>query len=474
MKKRIKKTSLIALFWLLAWQAIAMTINSPLLLPGPLDTARALFDMLADGGFYMDALATIGRCLAAMILALVLGAVLSVAAYRWQVLRDILSLPVALFKTIPIMAVAIYMILLMSAGSVPVLVCWIMCFPIVYTNMLAGLDAMDGKLLEMARVYGIGGFKLIRYLYLPMLYPHFRSAMSLVAGMSWKAIVTAEVLSIPRLSLGYELMNAKYYLNTDILFAYVVVLIVISILFERLIKRLVAMLEPHSYEYSKIMKTDVHTDNMKFSDASKELCNGTEPLTVQLVNVRKSYGEKRVLEDLNMQLEPGTITALMGASGSGKTTIARLIAGLEQPDEGSIRINCSDAQSGNSDSHKISYLFQEDRLLPWLNVYDNLAIVRADEIAIYRMLEAVGLDEEAWKLPGELSGGMSYRVAMARAFLIDSGLLIADEPFRGLDATTRNTVLKKLWIPGTMNRTVLLITHSEEDKKLAEQVVTIE
>lgn len=460
---------------MLAWQAIAMTVNSPLLLPGPLDTARALVELLADGGFYMDAIATIGRCLAAMILALILGAVLSVAAYRWQVIRDILSLPIALFKTIPIMAVAIYMILLMSAGSVPVLVCWIMCFPIVYTNMLNGLDAMDGKLLEMAKVYGIGGFKLIKHLYLPMLYPHFRSAMSLVAGMSWKAIVTAEVLSIPQLSLGYELMNAKYYLNTDVLFAYVVVLIIISVLFERLIKMLVAMMEPHSYEYSKINKKNVRTDkNMDSSNVSEDLCNETEPLAVQFVDVSKSYGDKIVLEDLNMQLEPGTITALMGASGSGKTTIARLIAGLEQPDEGSIRFNCPGTQSGNVNSHKLSYLFQEDRLLPWLNVYDNLAIVRPNDSAIHKMLEAVGLKEEMWKLPGELSGGMSYRVAMARAFLIDAGLLIADEPFRGLDAITRDSVVRDLWIPGVENKTVLLITHSEEDKKLAEKVITIE
>lgn len=457
MNKRIKKTSLIALFWLLAWQAIAMTVNSPLLLPGPLDTARALVELLADGGFYMDAIATIGRCLAAMILALILGAVLSVAAYRWQVIRDILSLPVALFKTIPIMAVAIYMILLMSAGSVPVLVCWIMCFPIVYTNMLNGLDAMDGKLLEMAKVYGIGGFKLIKHLYLPMLYPHFRSAMSLVAGMSWKAIVTAEVLSIPQLSLGYELMNAKYYLNTDTLFAYVVVLIIISVLFERLIKMLVAMMEPHSYEYSKIMKTNAYMN--------KDI----QAVTVQLENVSKSYGDKRVLENLNMELEPGTVTALMGASGSGKTTIARLIAGLEQPDEGSVVI-----KAGDTEEFKLSFLFQEDRLLPWLNAYDNLAIVKPDESAIHKMLEAVGLDEEAWKLPGELSGGMSYRVAMARAFLIDAGLLIADEPFRGLDAITRDSVVRDLWIPGVENKTVLLITHSEEDKKLAEKVITIE
>lgn len=454
MIKKNGKKLLIALFWLLIWQAAAMAVKSSLLLPDPIDTLRAMIGLLTDGGFYLDALATIGRCIAAMILALVLGMLLSIAAYKWQVVRDVLSLPVALFKTIPIMAVAIYMILLMSAGSVPVLVCWIMCFPIVYTNLLNGLDAMDGKLLEMANLYGISGYKLSRHVYLPMLYPHFRSAMSLVAGMSWKAIVTAEVLSIPQLSLGYELMNAKYYLNTDMLFAYIIVLILISILFENLIKKLVLTLEPHSYEYSKLVKKETKTLSG----------NSSEPVSVEMMDVYKSFGDKKVLEGFNLSLEKGSATAIMGASGSGKTTIARLIAGLDKPDAGDIRID---------GEGKIAVLFQEDRLLPWLNVYDNLAIVRADHDAIAKVLKAVGLDEEAWKLPGELSGGMSYRVAMARAFLIESGLLIADEPFRGLDAATREAVIENLWVPGVSGKTILLITHSEEDKKLADKTIIL-
>ena len=459
MKNNWKKWSLIAVFWLLLWEALTLVVGNALLLPGPIDTVKALMALLVDGKFYLDALATIGRCLAAMVLALIAGTLLSVCAYKWHWVRDILSLPVSLFKTIPIMAVAIYMILLMSAGSVPVLVCWIMCFPIVYTNLLAGLDSMDIKLLEMARVYKIEGSRLVRWVYLPSLYPHFRSAMSLVAGMSWKAIVTAEVLSIPQLSLGYELMNAKYYLTTDRLFAYVVVLILISFAFERLIKKLVAMLEPRSYEYSKLLKNAAASGRGTGSLTAASL----EPSTVEMTNICKSFGEKVVLKDFNMTLEPGSKTAIMGPSGKGKTTIARIIAGLETPDSGTVRVMGPTA----------SYLFQEDRLLPWLNVYDNLAIVNPDASLIASTLKAVGLSTEAYKLPGELSGGMSYRVAMARAFLYDSGLLIADEPFRGLDSKTRSDVIKNLWIPGTKDKTVLLITHSQEDAELADKIIRL-
>ena len=460
MKNNWKKWSLIAVFWLVLWEVLSLVVGNTLLLPGPIDTLKALAALLVDSKFYLDALATIGRCLAAMALALIAGTLLSICAYKWHWARDILSLPVSLFKTIPIMAVAIYMILLMSAGSVPVLVCWIMCFPIVYTNLLAGLDSMDIKLPEMAKVYRIEGYKLVRWIYMPSLYPHFRSAMSLVAGMSWKAIVTAEVLSIPQLSLGYELMNAKYYLTTDRLFAYVVVLIIISVLFERLIKKLVALLEPRSYEHSKILKNAaVLSDRGTSIIAAASL----EPSSVALENISKSFGDKQVLKNFNMKFEPGTTTAIMGVSGKGKTTIARIIAGLETPDSGTVKVTGPTA----------SYLFQEDRLLPWLNVYDNLAIINPDPSRITATIKAVGLTTESYKLPSELSGGMSYRVAMARAFLYDSGLLIADEPFRGLDSKTRSDVIKNLWIPGTNGKTVLLITHSEEDAELADRIIRL-
>ncbi len=444
-----------------------MAVNSTLLLPSPLDTVKGLCMLLGDSGFYLDAAATIGRCIAAVLMALAAGVILAIASYMWELVRDILSLPIALFKTIPIMAVAIYMILLMTAGSVPILVCWIMCFPIVYTNLLSGLDAMDKGLLEMAKLYGINGWRRIRFLYIPSLYPQFRSAMSLVAGMSWKAIVTAEVLSIPRFSLGYELMNSKYYLNTDLLFAYVIVIILVSLVFEKLTKKGVALLAPKAYEGSRVPQTaNGFAEAAVFEGAQEAVAaeaSAANASRVDLESVSKAYGDKIVLDNFDMQLEPGTVTALMGPSGSGKTTIARLIAGLEKADSGSVKFD-----------GKVAYLFQEDRLLPWLNVYDNLALVCDDAERIHAVLQAVGLEDEKWLMPEELSGGMSHRVAMARAFLQNAGLLIADEPFRGLDEASRNSVIAKLWKPGITGKTVLLITHSENDMtELADRIVNI-
>ena len=441
------------MFWLLLWQILSMAVASKLLLPSPLDTLRGIFKLLVDSKFYLDATATIARCVVAIFFSLIFGAFLAVASYRRKIIRDILALPVALFKTIPVMAVAIYMILLLTAGSVPVLVCFVMCFPIVYTNLLTGLDSMDQNLLEMAKVYEINGTRKLRFLYLPSLYPHFKSAMSLIAGMSWKAIVTAEVLSIPKFSLGYELMNSKYYLNTDLLFAYVAIIIAISVIFEKVIKRAVSLTEPHAYAGSKILKKSMKTSQT----------DGDVQASVTMASVSKKFGDREVLRDFSMNLQAGTVTACMGQSGSGKTTLLRLIAGLESPDAGIIEANAK----------KISFLFQEERLLPWLNVYDNLAIVCSDQARIKQLLESVGLDSDAAKLPAELSGGMKYRLAMARAFAFDGDLLLADEPFQGLDEKTKASVIENLWKPGVAGKTVFFATHSEEDSRLSNNIIKL-
>lgn len=501
MKKRRVKLLLIAIFWLLLWQLLYVIVASRLLLPSPLDTVRAVFSLLGDNKFYLDATATIARCVVAIFFSLIFGAFLSVVSYRRKIIRDILALPVALFKTIPIMAVAIYMILLMTSGSVPVLVCFVMCFPIVYTNLLTGLDSMDKNLLEMAKVYDIIGMRRLRFVYLPSLYPYFKSAMSLIAGMSWKAIVTAEVLSIPRFSLGYELMNSKYYLNTDLLFAYVTVIIGISIVFEKVIKRAVSLLEPHAYASSKIHKikstqnqaSNIATrlsnkqntrgfdksiksrniqnaDNANTTNISSLLNDNSKKIdfesaseinnldiAVELKSISKKFGNRQVLNDFSLKLPTGSVMACMGASGSGKTTLLRIIAGLEKADTGEVVIN----------TKKASVLFQEDRLLPWLNVYDNLAIVCSDSNRIKQLLESVGLESDSAKLPAELSGGMKYRLAMARAFAYDGDLLLVDEPFQGLDEATKASVIEQLWKPGIIGKTVFFATHSQDDKFLA-------
>lgn len=301
------------------------------------------------------------------------------------------------------MAVIIYAILFIPAGWVAVAVCFLMCFPIVYTNILAGLDAMPREFIELARVYELTKSQTIRYVYAPGISAQIKSAVRLIAGLSWKAVVAAEVLSIPRYSLGYEMMNAKYYLDTENLFAYIAVIVGLSLAIEKLIDKWILKGATSAYEGSKLFAgSGEKVAETKFSEAP----------TIVVQDLSKTYGDNQVLVSLNMEFEGGRGTAVTAPSGRGKTTLARIIAGLEKADSGSVEA---------SGPVKLSYLFQEDRLFPWLNIYDNMAIGllregQCDEKRIEKMAKALEIEDALWKLPEELSGGMKHRAAMGRTF----------------------------------------------------------
>ena len=171
------------------------------------------------------------------------------------------------------------------------------------------------------------------------------------------------------------------------------------------------------------------------------------------------------LKNINMHLETGEFVCVVGASGSGKSTLLRLIAGLEAPTAGGIRIDGELVKGPGADRGMV---FQSYTLYPWMNVMANVAFglklqgmskaERRDRAAYY--LDVVGLSKFARALPKELSGGMKQRVAIARALAAQPKVLLMDEPFGALDAQTKETMqqfLLKLW--QQTGTTILMITH---------------
>ena len=483
-EKQAGRWLLICLFWLALWQTGAQLAGNPLLLPSPGETLSALCGLMGQKSFYLNVLWTVFRCVLAMLLSFAAGACCAWLAYRRSWIRSLLALPVSFFKAVPVMAIIIYVILLIRADWVAVPVCFLMCFPVVYTNLLGGLDAVPTELLEAAEVCGLDSRQTGMLLYLPSLLTPIRTSLKLIAGLSWKAVVAAEVLAVPAYSLGYQMMHAKYYLETPQLFAYIAVIVTLSAGFEKLVCRLVKPLVWSRYQGSKLhrwlsdaapaQKTLQRTDGQTSAvvDGRSKAQNGISDTDfaapgVQVQHVGKSFDGRAVLKDLTLHLDAGCVTALMGPSGAGKTTLARMLAGLTLPDSGTILID---------GAYRLSFLFQEDRLLPWLNVYDNMALgfldkrrrtLTGQEIdrRIRDLAEALELTDALDKLPEELSGGMRCRVAMGRAFAAPTEFLILDEPFRGLDEKLRARVIKRLWQSETGGKTVLLITHRPEDSK---------
>lgn len=189
--------------------------------------------------------------------------------------------------------------------------------------------------------------------------------------------------------------------------------------------------------------------------------------------LRKSFGGLDVLGGLDLSCPEGSVSVVLGPSGCGKTTLLNLLAGLDREYSGYI---------GAFSSARASYVFQEDRLLPWLSARDNVALVLGDRRdkaqrlkAAMDALEAVGLADSAAARPWALSGGMRRRVALARAFAYPSDILLLDEPFSALDLKTRIAVMDLfLDLRARDGRTAVVVTHDvREAIYLGDRVATL-
>ncbi|MBE6054635.1 MAG: ABC transporter ATP-binding protein [Clostridium sartagoforme] len=196
---------------------------------------------------------------------------------------------------------------------------------------------------------------------------------------------------------------------------------------------------------------------------------------IKLVNVSKLYTVEKekikVLNGIDLDIHENKITVILGKSGCGKTTLLRLVAGLEKLDEGEIQ---------ERDIKKKAYVFQEDRLMPWLNVKKNITFgikdKDIDEGKIDEIIETVGLKKFYSAYPSQLSGGMKQRVSIARAFACEPDFIMMDEPFSALDYFTREQMQKELLrIHNKRNCPILFVTHSiDEALTLGDKIVVLE
>ena len=176
---------------------------------------------------------------------------------------------------------------------------------------------------------------------------------------------------------------------------------------------------------------------------------------ISLNNVSFAYDAKPIIQNFSLTLKSGSRTCFFAESGKGKTTLLRIITGLEKPNVGEI----------NTNGETFSVVFQENRLLPFKTVLDNITIIgAAKDTAIYH-LEKLGLADAVNKYPGELSGGMLRRAALARALSAEYTALVLDEPFSGLDEDNIKTAADHI-LKSIGDRTLIAVTHSEYEAEL--------
>ncbi|MFH7765321.1 ABC transporter ATP-binding protein [Acinetobacter sp. BSP-28] len=211
------------------------------------------------------------------------------------------------------------------------------------------------------------------------------------------------------------------------------------------------------------------------ADINPNAVAGAEILIEQL---HKFYGEVKVLEDLDLHIQPGEFLAIVGRSGCGKSTLLRLIADLEQPSYGEIKFKSARHIREGITSDDIRVMFQDPRLLPWRSIEQNvqLGLAKEHQGNASALLEKVGLKEKAGLWPSQLSGGQRQRTALARALSHKPRILLLDEPLGALDALTRldmQNLIEKLWTE--QGFTAILVTHDvSEAVQLADRIILLD
>jgi sulfate/thiosulfate transport system ATP-binding protein len=206
-------------------------------------------------------------------------------------------------------------------------------------------------------------------------------------------------------------------------------------------------------------------------------------MSIEVRGVGKRFGDFVALEDIDLTVAPGALTALLGPSGGGKSTLLRIIAGLEKPDTGSVEIDGADATRLPPQRRNVGFVFQHYAAFKHMSVYRNVAFgleIRKrpkDEIRrrVHELLELVHLEQFADRLPSQLSGGQRQRMALARALAVEPAVLLLDEPFGALDAKVRKELrdwLRRLH--DEVHVTTVFVTHDQEEAlEVADEIVVI-
>ena len=483
------------LFWLCVWQLASMLINQRILLVSPVRVILRLIELIPTEDFLASLLHSLLHITGGFLAALLAAGLLAALSARFRAASELLAPLMLAIRTIPVVSFIILALFFVSSKYLAILISFLMGLPIIYQNLLEGIRQLresqeSRQLMEMSRLFRLRPYRRMRYIILGQLMPYLRAACSSAIGLCWKAGAAAEVIGMPDKSIGEKLQQAKIYLNTPDLLAWTLVLVLVSLSFEKIFLKLLSTAE----KKTRVIPGKITDKN------SKDRSEG-RPVGIRIRNLSKSFGGKSVLENFSADLPAGSISALMAPSGSGKTTLLNLIAGLMPADDGSIVFDTEESGNAhpvsfsagkNDDCRTVSFntgknedcrtvtfsagkngdcrtvtfsaVFQEDRLLNEMTAESNVRLVNPSlslSDTINAMAE-LGLRESAQQSVRELSGGMKRRVAILRAVLHDSDILLLDEPFQGLDEETRKTVISFLRKKAE-NRTVLLITHNKED-----------
>ncbi|HPB79360.1 MAG TPA: ABC transporter permease subunit [Sedimentibacter sp.] len=233
---RNKNKLLIILFWIFVWEILSLIIAQEIYLPSPHAAFSSLMNLLISKDTYITIYYSTYRTLTGFFLSCVFGIFLGIISGIHKTVYNLLNPLIVIIRTIPVMSIIIIAIMWFKDTNVPIFVAFLMCFPIIWTNTVSGILSTDVKLLQMCEVYKIKKSRIISSVYFYSSLTYIKAGMISALGIGWKVTSAAEVLSLPKYSIGRFLYDSKVYLEIPDLFAWTIIIVSLSFLFESLLK----------------------------------------------------------------------------------------------------------------------------------------------------------------------------------------------------------------------------------------------
>ena len=231
-KRRIYYVAAV-LVWIVVWAVLSAFVGEEIFLPSPVSVVKSLFSLIPQPSFWKAVVFTLSRVIVGIVLSSVIAIVLAVLSSFSEKLEVLLSPLVKAVRSIPVASVIILVLLWVKSRNLSVVISSLVVFPVIYTSVLSGMKNTSPLLLEMASNYSVGRRKKIRYIYISSVFPYLKTGMRTAVGFAWKSAVAAEVIGLPKNSIGTALYEAKIYLLTSDLFSWTLVIVILSALFEK-------------------------------------------------------------------------------------------------------------------------------------------------------------------------------------------------------------------------------------------------
>jgi len=445
---------LIIVGWIALWAIIAIAIGTPVVLANPAEVVVAIGQALITPAFWWSILTSLVHIAVGAVIGCVLGCVLAIGSHRWPLFGEIFQPAIQFIKSAPIVCFIVLLLVWVGSSYVDLIAVSLAILPTFYFSTSQGFAQIDEGRTQLCDMLAIGGLRRLRLLVIPAVRPYFLQAAKVASGLAWKSGVTAELVGLTGSSIGAAIYASKLTLDTASLLMWMIMTVLLGWLTEKALVKLIEAASASTTSHAARGYTE--------PEEGRKLV-----LPLEARGISKAF-ETSLFEDFSLTVQPGSRVCVMASTGSGKTTLLNVLMGLDVPDSGQVLV------AGNPLDAPLyaSVVFQDNRLFPELSAWQNAALAtNRPKQEVQTMLGRLIQEEYMDALPDQLSGGMKRCVELCRALLMDSSLVILDEPFAGLDPQTKEQAISLIQ-DELHGRALFLITHDNQDAAVLGCTVT--